>query len=208
MSLINQLLEGVSSLNQNLLEFLKENNLEIIEQIGKGTRGKVYLLKNRNCLKITKHDIEFSYNDYKQLEGEENEYLVDIYKVYKFKNYLIIEMEKLTEVKFNMFKKFDKYHSEEFEIKEKFLSFINYDNDDEDINDAINKFMESKGIQDLLDRSGEDKDTYESIVWDLDFMFNAQRELENKFGLYLKDFHSKNVMSSEKTDDYKVIDFI
>jgi len=208
MSLVKYLVKEVESIDNELRHFLNENNLEIIEKIGKGTRGKVYLLKYGNCLKITKHDVEFSYNDYKQMEGEENEYLVDIYNVYKFKQYLMIEMERLTEVKFNIFKKFDKYHSEEFEIKEKFLSFINYDNNDEDIDEVINKFMDTDDMEDLLEKSEEDKDNYESIVWDLEFMFSAQRELENKFGLYLKDFHSKNVMESEKTNDYKVIDFI
>jgi len=90
---------------------------------------------------------------------------------------------------------------------------LNYKNNVDDLEDAINGFINTKHLEKedldrLITERNLDSNDVENILLDLDIMFEGQIELSNKYGLYLKDFHSNNVMESNKTNDYKLIDFI
>ena len=77
------------------------------------------------------------------------------------------------------------------------------------INDFINTSHHEKEYLDRLTNERDlDSDDVENILLDLDIMFMGQIELSNNYGLYLKDFHSNNIMESNKTNNYKLIDFI
>jgi len=201
--------ESVLNIPNNIIEYLESKHLFIEKHFKDGTRGSVYLLNNGNCLKISQHNIDIQYNQYIDMVGLQNDYLVNIIDVFKTSKYILIEMEKMESIQFNSYSKFDKTNSEEEVIKSEFLSFLNYENNKEDFYDTINDFLNSGDvIDDFKNRLEIDKDDIENILIDLEVMFNGQLELSNKYGFYLKDFHSNNIMESNLTNDYKLIDFL
>lgn len=197
-------------INDDIKDFLNSKNININKYIKSGTKGHIYELDNGNILKISDYNIESHYRDYKYMAGKNNEHLVDIYDVYKHKGNLFIIMENLDKYIYNRYGKFDYPNSDEREIMQSFLSYLNYEKDSnkDNIDDVIEEFMNTTEFKELINRREIDIDQAESILWDLDIMFEAQLELDNKYGLYLKDFHSGNIMKSNKTNDYKLIDFL
>jgi hypothetical protein len=201
--------ESVLNIPNNIIEYLESKHLFIDKHLKNGTRGSVYLLNNGNCLKISQHNIDIQYNQYVDMRGLQNDYLVNIINVFKTSKYILIEMEKMEPIQFNRYSKFDKINSEEEVVKSEFLSFLNYENNKEDFYDTINDFLNSGDvIDDFKNRLEIDKDDIENILIDLEVMFDGQLELSNKYGFYLKDFHSDNIMESNLTNDYKLIDFL
>jgi len=211
---IREYLNENKILDLDISNFLGSKNIVIDEYITSGTRGSVYSLTNGNMLKKSDYRVDAHYRDYTEMVGKNNKHLVDIINVFKYNNTLFVEMEKLNKIQFNRYSKFDKENSDEERLKDLFLSFLNYENDKENIEDAIDDFINTNHHKkEELERIiigdwGLDNDDIENILLDLDIMFDAQIELSNKYGLYLKDFHSNNIMESNKTNDYKLIDFI
>lgn len=201
--------ENISNVDNNIIEYLETKNIFIDSYLKSGTKGHVYSLKNGNCLKITSYKVDSHYNYYIDMIGKENNYLVNIINAFKYDNYLFVEMEKLKPIQFNRWKKFDKVNSTEEWVKSVFLTFLNYENKKQNLEDAIIVFLnENENIDDIKQTHEIEDDDIERILWDLDIMFEAQIELNNKYGFYLQDFHSQNIMESDLTNDYKLIDFI
>lgn len=210
---IREYLNENKILDLDISNFLGSKNIVIDEYITSGTKGSVYSLTNGNALKVSDYNIDKHYRDYKEMIGENNNYLVDIINVFKYNNILFVEMEKLNKIQFNKYSKFDKVNTDEEILKNQFLSFLNYNNNKDDLEDAINDFINTNHHEkEYLDRLMEERDLngddIENILLDLNIMFDGQIELSNNYGLYLKDFHSNNIMESNKTNDYKLIDFI
>lgn len=201
--------ENISNVDNNIIEYLETKNIFIDSYLKSGTKGHVYSLKNGNCLKITSYKVDSHYNYYIDMIGKENNYLVNIINAFKYDNYLFVEMEKLKPIQFNRWKKFDKVNSTEERVKSVFLTFLNYENKKQNLEDAIIVFLnENEDIDDIKQTHEIEDDDIERILWDLEIMFEAQIELNNKYGFYLQDFHSQNIMESDLTNDYKLIDFI
>lgn len=206
--------ENKLNIDDNIIDFLENKNIFIDNYISSGTKGTIYSLKNGNVLKISSHNVESQYLDYSEMIGKINEHLVNIYDCFKYNNHIFIEMEKLIPIKYNMWKKFDNENSEEQLISESFLSFLNYENNKKDFENTKEDFLKIQNkdfsemayTPDYIIPTDIDDDDIESILDDLDIMFDAQMELDEKYGLYLHDFHSENIM--EGIDDYKIIDFI
>jgi hypothetical protein len=217
MKLFETYIKSKKFFNDNVTDYLKSKNLEIESYLKSGTKGSIYSLKNGNILKVSTYNIESQYNDYSLMVGKNNKYLVDIISCFFYHDHLFIEMEKLNKIQFNSWRDFDNVNSLEQKVSKLYLSFLNYFNKEDDFYDSIEVFLKDEyntsefstsELDVLKEEFDVDNDDIEMILEDLEFLFNAQKELSDKYGLYYSDFHSNNIMECEKTNGYKAIDFI
>ena len=191
-------------INGNILQKLSKYNIKPIQKIGEGTRGKAYLLKNGNVLKITSDISEAkSMIRIKKYNLKNVVKPIRIFKKQEGAKYYI-EMEKLEKIPENI------HNDKSFETSLGFITDSINEIDIKNINDVIknkdkiyyaNDFFSKNDMKKHYNNFLRSAKKYPKFTNDY---INGLSELKN-IGIEFNDSHFDNIMMDDKKN-YKFID--